>query len=579
MRKLLKNFKISIFFLFLFTSCFNRQPVVLSIPDSAEPQNLEEAAFRETHIFTFSIEQQQLLKRFYNQNGDAALQLTLHGTKFSSKKIQNGTVLEIGFLYAGDYGDKGDFKNIAPRPLVSADLKDFATSSFSVIFCMERHRSISDELPVGFFVRSASKFVVESTAVVRATVGFDFRSQIPVFAFAPNGGLISPTVSATDLSGASMAFSSVSSYQSVMPELAVTFKENSSKDIVRLSIGGERFSLWHSGENDTSYEAVIPLAAAKNPFSPVEISENAASVSSILLRASDSSILTSYVGISHNPTKPIRVDPGLIFNWSQNNWRGTDYELFEWNRFENILIFDTANYEIQNEFFSRLAFFVEKHGYCGKLMDDEFLKTAHGYNAHDYRAESLANFFETARVRHFPLNERELLLKEILCENGVLKIGDGGEVLAGDGGVISISKESTVEQRRMFIAHEGWHGIFFVDADFRNTVASLYYTVDSSYLDFLMNIFLYLPNLRYETKDDYLMKNEFMAYMLQQPVAACSDYYMERASWRLSGPKMGELSDYVLSKKAEGFVSAATLLDQYVNDRWGLNAGRVWLIF
>ena len=49
-----------------------------------------------------------------------------------------------------------------------------------------------------------------------------------------------------------------------------------------------------------------------------------------------------------------------------------------------MLIFDTASYAVQARFFRRLAFYVEKQGYRGRLLTDAELGSRRGYNAHDY---------------------------------------------------------------------------------------------------------------------------------------------------------------------------------------------------
>ncbi len=281
------------------------------------------------------------------------------------------------------------------------------------------------------------------------------------------------------------------------------------------------------------------------------------------------------------PVQPIKTDPGLIMNWPRRNWRNNDYELFEWDRFEGILFFDTADYEVQNEFFRRLAFFVEKQGYKGKLLTDAQLKGQHGYNAHDYRACDLARFFDQARLQNFPLNKKELLLQKILLVNGVIKTDENGSFIEGQGAVISISQESPSYLRTTFVAHEGWHGIFFVDKDFRDTVASIYYSLQSAdprALDFLFRYFQVTPSLNYDTSDTYLMQNEFMAYMLQRPVSACEKYFTDMAARTHAQTFIKEEADYILETKAESFVGASQMLEDYVSSRWNLAAGRVWLL-
>ena len=220
----------------------------------------------------------------------------------------------------------------------------------------------------------------------------------------------------------------------------------------------------------------------------------------------------------------------------------------------------------------------EKAGYRGRILSDGELKGKHGYNAHDYKADDLARFFEKSRVENIQLNEKELLLKEILAYNGVIQIANSGEVTAGVGAVISISQESPVYLRSTFIAHEGWHGIFFIDEDFRNTVASIYYTIDPKTLAYLRRYFQVTPTLNYDVHDDYLMKNEFMAYMLQRPLSQTATYFVDMAKREHSQQLAKREADYIIETGGMGFEGAARLLDEYVSDRWNLSAGRVWLI-
>jgi hypothetical protein len=150
--------------------------------------------------------------------------------------------------------------------------------------------------------------------------------------------------------------------------------------------------------------------------------------------------------------------------------------------------------------------------------------------------------------------------------------------MAGSGGVISISQESPDYLRTTFIAHEGWHGIFFIDEEFRNTVASIYYTIDPQTLAYLRRYFQVTPSLNYDVNDDYLMKNEFMAYMLQRPLAVTASYFVDMAKREHSQQLAKREADYIIETGASGFEGAARLLDEYVSDRWNLDAGRVWLI-
>ena len=559
-RLFIRFFKKTIFAfscVFLFFSCSRKSGFHLSIPDFYAAE-VSESAAGTVRFFTFTKEQSGAIATFFEKNGDASLLVQITPLKVR-QKLPADEELSFGFFYQ----DAPSLGEIAGVPVVTDKLLKYAGSSFALAFCFEKGKSI----PNGFFIKSASKVRVESAQILRAFVGHDFSGDVPVFAFAPNGGVNNGT---DDFRGASLAFNSTNSREGLMPTITVKFRETNGSQ--KIAFGGEVLFI---RRNERPVE--IPTAALKSPFSLVRYPDEEAYPISVLLTASDKNLLT-FAPSGKNVLSPIKIDPGLIMNWPRNNWRGNDYELFEWDRFPGVLFFDISTYDVQDEFFRRLAFFVEKAGFKGRLLTDSELKGKHGYNAHDYKADDLARFFEKARREQFPLNEKELLLKEILAANGVIQISANGEVTAGAGAAISISQESPMYLRTTFIAHEGWHGIFFIDEDFRNTVASIYYTIDPQTLAYLRRYFQVTPTLNYDVNDDYLMKNEFMAYLLQRSVSQTAQYFVDMAKREHSQQLAKRQADYIIETGGSGFEGAARLLDEYVSDRWNLNAGRVWLI-
>ena len=141
------------------------------------------------------------------------------------------------------------------------------------------------------------------------------------------------------------------------------------------------------------------------------------------------------------PLSPITADPGIILHWPQAQWRQLSYELFAWEQFPSVLIFDFADYSVQDAYLKRLSFFAEKKGFTGKLLFDEDIASLHGFNAHDYRAETLAAFFQKAEAEHFPLSKSELHLRKVLFHNGIIVRTETG-IEAGDGAIVSISRQS-----------------------------------------------------------------------------------------------------------------------------------------
>jgi hypothetical protein len=278
---------------------------------------------------------------------------------------------------------------------------------------------------------------------------------------------------------------------------------------------------------------------------------------------------------------PIVADPGVILDYPQTVWRNDGYEVFRWESFPDALIFDTADYAAQDRLFKRLAFFVEKKGYRGRLVSDRELAGQHAWNAHDYRAEDLAAFYELAQLQNFPLLPEELTLRAILIDNGIIKMTNGS-VAAGKGAIVSISRESNGYLRRLFMAHECFHGIFFIDEDFRNFAQQRYDGLDPVSKRVLLSYFDYQA---YDITDEYLVVNEFMAYLLQQSVGAAVEYFgktvperLESSSWRYTVLPEKDEARGVWPHLATSFEREARALSDYVAQRWQLSGGRTWLI-
>ncbi len=581
--------KLALFFcvVFCFTGCIQKTKLNLTVPEQTDYSGTVDFSLQSLSDTKTGVAEERIVKKtssncdyyifcsklqiFGAMQGNSAILINFSVKKAHQSK--NGGQSLISFLYPSDLKNKTSVLTpLSSRPAVSFNFTDFDGETFCVLLSVAR----GENSPCGFFIQknNSSKYSVTSVELVPAAVGFDFAENKQFYAFAPNGGSLIKNSKKIDFSGLSLCFPSFNSENALMPQLKI---KSSGLAPVNFTIGGEKISVRNGGQKFLS----IPVAALKSPFSDFQITSNEEELETVLAVPSDKILLETSSNFETCPVQPIKTDPGLIMNWPEQNWRNSGYELFEWDRFEGILFFDTADYEIQNDFFRRLAFFVEKQGYKGTLLSDSQLKGQHGYNAHDYRAYDLARFFEKARLLNFPLNKKELLLQEILLKNGVIKIDENGSFTEGRGAVISISQESPSYLRTTFVAHEGWHGIFFVDKDFRDTVASIYYSLQSAdprALDFLFRYFQVTPSLNYDTSDNYLMQNEFMAYMLQRPVNACEKYFTDMASRNHAQTFIKEEADYILETKAQSFVGAAQMLEDYVSSRWNLASGRVWLL-
>ena len=237
-----------------------------------------------------------------------------------------------------------------------------------------------------------------------------------------------------------------------------------------------------------------------------------------------------------------------------------EFDVYRWDRFPSILVLDVADFATQDRMFSRLAFFLEKRGFRGRLLDDDALQKLHGWNAHDYGSAGLASFFNAAQRVGFVLSEEELSLRDLALEEGVLTMVRDSYA-PGVGGIISISRSSPAIERRLLLTHESFHGIFFASPEYRVFCFQLWDTLDPRARSFFVK---FLDQLGYDGDSRFLAVNEFQAYLMQQPVRFASAYF-ERVVKRFApGEAVPERT----------IVNAARRLDNYLESRFGIRAGR-----
>ncbi len=539
--------------------------------------------------FSFNANQKDAFYQVYDKEQSAALVIRVKFTPTTDQKelLTTGSELpfNFGILYNDDFDKNGKLKEeLNTKISIYADLskklsyRDNNPVIVDFSMAIPKSEHFGNNLPVGFFVSSNVACQILSACAAPALIGFDNSLDISFYGFSSNGGIVNFQNTSIDFSGASLAFPVQNTKSSNMPQYVITLNDDAELKgkTIKLSIGGEKLYIKNS-KNVSKLE--FPSASLKSPFSNAEFSENAECVKSFLLKGLPFEFNGEYQQTDSNVYKAIRTDPGLILNYNQKNWRVKEYEVFEWDRYPGILFFDTLNYDIQDDFFRRLAYYVEKRGYKGKLWSDEVLEGKHGYNAHDYSAISLADFFNKAAEENFPLNQKELLLKKILILNGLL-IPDGDRVKPSEGGLVSISRESESDPtlRPKLLAHEAWHMLFFRDEDFRNFVAAVYYTFDPDSRQFLLDFFESQTGLGYDIEDEYLMHNEFMAYIMQQSIKYVPEYFVNRTNLYSVWSFTPVLSQYIRDTNAKGFEDAAIILNDYVYDVYGISGGNVALI-
>jgi hypothetical protein len=268
---------------------------------------------------------------------------------------------------------------------------------------------------------------------------------------------------------------------------------------------------------------------------------------------------------------PLSREIDQILSIPVSSWRNETFEIYSWSSFPNILVWDCLDYDVQNRFFTRLSYFVEKKGYKGTLMTNEQLRGKHGWNAHDYRPSDLALFFNSARESSFELNPEEILMRTILIEQGILKEQDDETLVPGAGAIISIARESSSMLRQRFLTHEASHGIYFTSAEYRTFVKELWESLEE---DERVMWRFFLGWYGYDPENEDLMINEFQAYLLQQSAYNASDYFGVRMRNLLATyPDQRRYLERGIGPNSQSFQVWAEQIENWIQEKWSLEAG------
>lgn len=275
-----------------------------------------------------------------------------------------------------------------------------------------------------------------------------------------------------------------------------------------------------------------------------------------------------------DPRTSIPADPHTMLTFPQSAWRRDALEIFEWTAYPGTYFVDFADYATQSKYLKRLAFFTEKRGFRGTIPSHSAVEPLHGWNAHNYSAEGLYQFYRAAEENGVPLSDAELDLRETAVSLGLLTL-EAGELRPGTGGLLSISRESAPVLRELLLTHESFHGVFYARESFREFVADYFRSMPTAGQAFWRS---FLGFMSYDPADEYLMINEFQAYVLQQRPRATEWYMTERIGGRLeaAGSPAWRNMRIVLSQHPRFFRDAAEALNAHVLAHEGLLGGDVY---
>jgi len=498
-----------------------------------------------------------------------------------------------GLLYANDFSASGKLKeNIRPRHPVTAQMLPHKAFTVRIGFAGMAVQAVDIR---GFMVSSQMALKLKSAAIVPVRYGWLKDGTALWYGTSADGGLIPPelctesgvplrtefakpsAVVRTEYAGRGGRDTIVIHFDDTLP---VDPAAEQKQPCLSFQCGSKGISVYRAPE---LYRLTLDGCLFPDSFLRVEQTDTDRLTDTDMLpeTSKQTDMETMVCGITTEYTifpllSPIIADPGLIPDWPQERWRQPSYELFRWEQFPSVLIFDFADYSVQDAYLKRLSFFAEKKGFTGKLLFDGEIASLHGFNAHDYRAETLAAFFQKAENEHFPLNNSELHLRSILFHNGIIIRTEQG-IEAGNGAIVSLSRQSPTYLRYRFITHECLHGIYFTQESFRNTVEQVFQQTDPRAVLFLRRYFEVYPSLQYNTDDDYLLQNEFMAYLLQQGSAFLQEYYSRITWFRAMNEAEPALCRYMRNTGAEDFLQAAAQMSSFLYTTWGLRAGRIHL--
>lgn len=317
------------------------------------------------------------------------------------------------------------------------------------------------------------------------------------------------------------------------------------------------------------------MSSKKEIRIPASAFSSATASDSMKISAPDA-VGLSAVYIESLPEKQARLaDPGVLL-LGKGPGEGEDYNWYRWDLLPSVIMFDFKDYGIQDDYLKRLAFFVEKKGFVGRLAPDAEIIPLHGWNAHDYKTEDIARFFSLAESEKFPLNEKELRLRDFLLEQGLLekKVRGYG---SKEGAIISISRESPGYLRRTFLTHESTHAIFFADQRYRKLSMDLWASMPKEEKWFWL---LYFGWMNYDTTSSYLMASEVQAYLIQQPPRRAKEYFTKTLVDRLleNHPELEEKLASYMEEFGESFESRARTLDAWLRSTYGFGAGTTYFV-
>ena len=219
----MKKIGYSVFLLFFtlfsinFYSCKADCSLIFFNEGFSEGEKLIKKSRKNIDFYVFSHEQNKKIESFIEEKVPLALKITLEAKKVPENNKEKSL---FGFLFSEDFSSS-KLKKVIPknRPAVSFDFAEFDSGKFSVILSFPKNAFV----PEGFFIKSSSSYRIFECNIVEPSLGFDFSTDKEEYAFCSNGGILKRGQKNIALSSVEFSFSTVNSFEDVMPSLFINF--------------------------------------------------------------------------------------------------------------------------------------------------------------------------------------------------------------------------------------------------------------------------------------------------------------------------------------------------------------------
>ncbi len=270
--------------------------------------------------------------------------------------------------------------------------------------------------------------------------------------------------------------------------------------------------------------------------------------------------------------EPIDADMEYMLRNPPEQWRSPTAEFYRWGSFANIFVLVSETRAIQRRYFARLAFFVEKRGFRGRILTDAELSGRHGWNAHNYHSSDLAAFFSV--VPEGLLTPEEKHLRGLLIHNNIIQTStDGFQSSSSETGILGVSWDLGDRIRRLLLGHEALHGLYYEEPEFQAFVDEQWQGLDDDVKQFFQFMF---SAYSYDGGFLPLVKNEMQAYLLQQPVdtfpTALTSIAARLKQYR---PHQAAYVDTFFKQHRQTLIDLSRQFNDFINGRYGISAGAI----